>query len=96
MEKFINYTPAALVLSFFTKGMIVGFDAVGLGVISVLSVIFCLAHYLDKRKSLQDIQTIVNKQNEVIEKMAKEIVEIKTSVTAAKMQQGFTTSRKVG
>jgi hypothetical protein len=44
---------------------------------------------MDKHKKVQEMSEIINKQNEVLAKMATEVDAIKTSMVGLKMNQGF-------
>jgi hypothetical protein len=48
--------------------------------------------YLDKSKRMKEIEDIVNKQNEVIHKMAEEVQAVRTSMAGFKLSQNMQTT----
>lgn len=89
MEKISKLLPLALLSVFIGKLVILGVDAPSAGVIFALTGYVALKDYLDKHKKIQEISDIVNKQNEIIAKMATEIDALKTSMVGVKMGQNF-------
>ena len=106
MNQVKNQLPLALLSLAVLKQLVKGIDAAEMGVVLALAAIVALKDYLEKQKSIQEIDTHVKKeleevkhviktQNEVIEKMAKALDENRTSVASMKLSQGYAT-RKVG
>jgi hypothetical protein len=58
--------------------------------------IVALKVYLEKSKEVQDIKTIVSKQNEVIQTMAVEIAKVKGLAESVKLKGDFTNSNIAG
>jgi hypothetical protein len=84
-----KYVPMGLLCLFVGKVILFGTDYSDMGVAIALVAYSALVDYLEKHKKLQDIEHIVNKQNEVISKMALEIDSLKTSIVGVKMGQNF-------
>jgi hypothetical protein len=99
-EEYISELPAVLFCALVIKAAIVspsGYDVLlllGLGVFA-----FGI-HYMKRHKKYKDFEKevtekyldithTVNKQNEVIKKVAEETASIKTTVSTVKMSQGF-------
>lgn len=89
MEKIIKLLPIALLSIFVSKLVLLGVDAPSASVIFALTGYVALKDYLDKHKKIQEISDVVNKQNEIIAKMATEIDALKTSMVGVKMGQNF-------
>jgi len=88
MEK-INYIPYGLLFAFSTHALLQSFN-----INSVLVIIGLLAfifgkEFLEKNAKLKDVIHTVNEQNKIIEKMAKEVDSVRTSVVGMKMQNGM-------
>lgn len=84
-----KYVPMGLLCLFVSKLILVGVDYAEMGVAVALIAYAALIDYLEKHKKVQEIETIVNKQNEVINKMAVEIDNLKTAIVGVKMGQNF-------
>jgi hypothetical protein len=89
METIIKYLPISLLSLFVLKLVTYGVNAPEMGVIFALTAYTALKDYLEKHKKIQEISEVVNKQNEVISKMAVEIDNLKTAIVGVKMGQGF-------
>jgi hypothetical protein len=89
MEKIINYLPLSLLSVFVLKLIFFGTNAAEMGIVFALTAYSALKDYSEKHKKIQEIATIVNKQNEVIAKMATEIDNVKTSMVGVKMSQNI-------
>lgn len=89
MERLEKILPLSLLSLLVGKSLLLGVNLPEMGAILGLAALHGLSVYLDKHKKIQQIQEVVNKQNEVIEKMAKELDVVRTSVTAVKMQNGM-------
>lgn len=89
MEKIINYLPLSLLSVFVLKLIFFGTNAAEMGIVFALTAYSALRDYSEKHKKMQEVVEIVNKQNEVINKMATELDAIKTSMVGLKMHQGF-------
>jgi len=89
MEQITKQVPLALLLSFTGKMLLTDVSLAQMGIVFALTGLVALQTYLEKHAVLQDIKITVAKQNEVIEKMAKEIVEVRTSMGAFKMQHSM-------
>lgn len=89
MEKIINYLPLSLLSVFVLKLIFFGTNAAEMGIVFALTAHSALRDYSEKHKKMQEVIEIVNKQNEVINKMATELDAIKTSMVGLKMHQGF-------
>jgi hypothetical protein len=89
MEKIINYLPLSLLSVFVLKLIFFGTNAAEMGIVFALTAYSALRDYSEKHKKMQEVIEIVNKQNEVINKMATELDAIKTSMVGLKMHQGF-------
>lgn len=89
MEKIINYLPLSLLSVFVLKLILFSTTPSEMGIIFALTAYSALKDYLDKHKKIQEISAVVNKQNEVIAKMASEIDAIKTSIVGVKMSQNL-------
>lgn len=84
-----KYMPMALLCLFVLKLILIGVDYPEMGVAIALIAHVALIDYLEKNKKIQHISDVVNKQNEVIAKMAIEIDSLKTSIVGVKMGQNF-------
>lgn len=92
MEK---YFPLGLLLAFCGHSLVLGISVPSVIVIvSLLAFIFG-KDYMEKHKKIQDMVEIVNKQSEVIQKLAIEVDSVRTSVVGIKMQTGMA-SKKFG
>jgi hypothetical protein len=60
--------------------------------ITCLSALYGMNVYLDKSKRMKEIEDIVNKQNEVIHKMAEEVQAVRTSMAGFKLSQNMQTT----
>ena len=89
MEKIINYLPLGLLSVFVLKLIFFGTNAAEMGIVFALTAYSALKDYSEKHKKIQEISAIVNKQNEVIAKMATEIDNVKTSMVGVKMSQNI-------
>lgn len=89
MEQAIKHIPLAMLLSFIGKMLFTDVSLAQMGVVFALTSLVALQNYLEKQSTLQDIKLTVAKQNEVIEKLAKEMVELRTGLGAYKMQQSM-------
>lgn len=90
MQKFINYLPQGLLLSFIIKMLIISTSFSDMGIVFALSAICGIQVYLEKRDEIQEIKTVVNKQNDVIQTMAVELSKIKTQMEGIKLKNEFT------
>ena len=84
-----KYMPMALLCLFVGKLLFIGVDYAEMGVAIALTAYSAIVDYLEKHKKVQEINDIVNKQNEIIAKMAIEIDGLKTSIVGVKMGQNF-------
>lgn len=92
MEKYISkYLLKGILLAFGVKLLVMGVSLPDMGVMLGILAVAGLQEYLDNKrdKQMQDVIDTVNKQNEVIAKMAVEISETKTQVSAIKIHSGF-------
>jgi len=88
MEK-INYIPYGLLLAFSGQALILGINLNSvLVIVGTLGFIFA-KEYVEKNTKLKDVVHTVNQQNIVIEKMAKEVDSLRTSMVGIKMQSGM-------
>jgi hypothetical protein len=92
MEK-IKYIPVGLLVAYVLKLIAMGTNAPEMGVVFALTAYVALKDYVEKHKKVQEVLDVVNKQNEIIAKMATEIDNLKTSMVGVKMGQNF---KKVG
>lgn len=96
MEKLKELMPLGMLLSFVAKVLFVPAGFADMGIIMALSAICALQYFLEKHNKLQTVVKTVNEQNIVLEKMAKELSDMRTHVGALKMQGTFTGQRKTG
>lgn len=91
MEKVTNLIPMGLFCAFIGKLIIVGVNPAECGVALGLIALISLKEYIShtKNQKLQDVVDTVNRQNEVIAKMATEIDNLKTAIVGVKMGAGF-------
>lgn len=89
MEKIVKFLPLVLLSVFVAKLVVYGVSAPEMGVIFALTGYVALKDYMEKHKKIQEVLTVVNKQNEIIAKMATEIDALKTSMVGVKMGQNF-------
>lgn len=89
MERLEKLLPLSLLSLLVGKSLLLGVNLPEMGAILSLAALHGLGVYLEKNRKIQEIQQVVMKQNEVIEKMAKELDGLRTSVAAVKMQSGM-------
>ncbi len=91
MNKLYNVLPMGLFCAFIGKLVIFGVNAAECGVALGLISLVALKEYVGfkKDKKIQDVIDTVNRQNEVIAKMATEIDNLKTAIVGVKMGAGF-------
>lgn len=85
METVLKHAPLVMLLSYMGKMLFVSASPAEMGIVFALTALVAIEKYTDHK----EIKATIAKQNEVIEKMAKEVVELRTSVGAFKMQQGM-------
>lgn len=85
MEKIIKHVPIAMLLSYVVKMLFVSASPAEMGIVFALTALVAIEKFTDHK----EIKVTIAKQNEVIEKMAKEVVELRTSIGSFKMQQGM-------
>lgn len=88
MEK-IKFLPIGLLCAYVLKLIMLGTNFPEMGVVFALTAYVAMKDYMDKHKKVQEMSEIINKQNEVLAKMATEVDAIKTSMVGLKMNQGF-------
>lgn len=107
MHRFTQYLPSALLCAFIGKLLFLGTSPAEMGVVFCLGGLAALQTYLEKSKKLndvisenakynRDITETVNKQNEVISKMAHELALVRDSVAGVKLASGIHGMRKSG
>ena len=89
MDTIKKYVPIGLLCAYLVKLIIYGTNFPEMGVVFALTAYVALRDYVEKHKKVQEVLEIVNKQNEVIAKMATEVDAMKTSMVGLKMNQGF-------
>lgn len=103
--KHVKLVPLALLCSYTLKLLFLGTSLSEMGAIFALVSLCGAYEFLDKSKRVEEIQTEVKKQieevratvafqNDVIQKMALQIDEAKTGVTAMRLAQGMTNGIK--
>lgn len=106
MHRFTQYLPSGLLFAFIAKLLILGTSPSEMGVVFCLGGINALQYYLDKSKKINEIVEknekdnkeiieIVNKQNEVINKMAHELSLVRDNVASVKLAGGIHGMRKL-
>lgn len=91
MDRIYDLVPMGLFCAFIGKLVLFGVNAAECGVALGLVALVAMKEYVGfkKDKKIQDVIDTVNKQNEVIAKMATEIDNLKTAVVGVKMGAGF-------
>jgi hypothetical protein len=91
MEKVTNLIPMGLFCAFIGKLIMVGVNPAECGVALGLIALISLKEYVGFKKEtkIQEVIDTVNRQNEVIAKMATEIDNLKTAIVGVKMGAGF-------
>lgn len=100
METYAKYLPSGLIFAFTIKQLAFGTSLSEMGVTFSFAALVALQTYLEKSKKIQEVLTqadvkhkevteVVNKQNEVIEKMAREIALLRDSVAGVKLSSGL-------
>lgn len=89
MEKFFDLLPKAMVFAFLLKMFFIVPSIADVGILTALSAICIVQQWLSKHTEIQNIKTVVNKQNEVIQTMAIEISKIKNVAEGLKIKEGF-------
>lgn len=91
MDRIYNLVPMGLFCAFMGKLVWFGVNAAECGVALGLISLVALKEYIShtKNQKLQDVVDTVNRQNEVIAKMATEIDNLKTAIVGVKMGAGF-------
>lgn len=82
------------------QGLLIVCMLIGLfhsSMMALVSVVVCgvysmFVHWVEKHSKIQDIKSVVDKQNEVIHKLAEELATLRTSVTGLKLTQGISSS----
>ena len=103
--KHIKLVPLALLCAFTIKLLLLGTSASEMGAIFVLAGLSGFTEFLDRSKRIQEIESnvktqldevrsIVARQNDVIQKMAIQLDDAKAGVTAVKLAQGMSTGMK--
>ena len=72
MEK-IKYVPIGLLVAYVSKLIVLGTNPAEMGVVFALTGYVAIKDYAEKHKKIQEMAEVVVKQNEVIEKMEKEV-----------------------
>ncbi len=81
-----KYIPVALLTSYTAVTLLLGKTGFDISVvIASLVGLTGMFYYVEKHKKIQDLEDVVKKQNEVLERMAKEIAQIRTSVVGVKL-----------
>jgi hypothetical protein len=89
MDKMKKYIPMGLLCLYVLKLVALGTNFPEMGVVFALTSYVALKDYMEKHKKIQEMSEVINKQNEVLAKMATEVDAIKTSMVGLKMNQGF-------
>jgi hypothetical protein len=98
--KHIKFLPLALLTLLVLKQLVHGVDLAGMGVTIALTAVIALKDYLEKqkhiqeieahvKKELEDVKHVINTQNEVIEKMAKALDDVRTKAASIQLSQGY-------
>lgn len=92
MELIKGYVPHVLLVAQMVKFIVFGgASGVDMGIALGLCALVGFSEWLQNKRNrkLQDVVDIVNKQNEIIAKMAQEVAEQKTVIASIKMTSGF-------
>ncbi len=100
MENIRKYSPLGLVIALVIKSLIVGMNFAEMGVVVSIVSFLGLIEYLDKNKKFQEVKesalksqeetkSIVNKQNDVIAKMADEVTRLRSDMSGLKLKNDF-------
>ncbi len=100
MESFNNLFPKGLLMTFLVKMLIVTTSYSDMGIILGLTGIVALQIYLEKQKSIKDIQEsvfkkvdeqniVITKQNQLLEQFAIEFTKVKNDVSGVKLRSDF-------
>ena|ERR1035437_6902309 len=84
-----NDISMGLLVAFIVKNLFFSSNISDMGIALGLIGMVALKEYIAKHSDIQDMKKIVEKQSQVIEKMAQEIVLCKESVSGLKMQTGM-------
>lgn len=89
MELFSRYSPLAILLLFVTKMLFISASPAEMGIVFALAAIVGLEKYMERNSHIQEMKISIEKQNEVLKKMAIEIDGMRTNVSAMKLHQGM-------
>jgi hypothetical protein len=89
MDTIKKYVPIGLLCAYVLKLIFLGTNFPEMGVVFALTAYVATKDYVEKHKKVQEVLEIVNRQNEIIAKMATEIDNLKTSMVGVKMGQNF-------
>jgi hypothetical protein len=90
MKEIKEYISYVLLVAYACKTLShVGNSLYDAGIIVAILGFISFREYMAKHKKIQEINDIVLKQNDVIKKMAEELVHCKDSVTSIKLQNSF-------
>lgn len=89
LEIISKHIPLGLLTLLGCKAVFIGLhwedSVIGLGLLGVLAV----ERYLERRKRLEEIESVIKEQNRVIEALAKELDNVRTSVSGIKLKSGM-------
>lgn len=100
--EYVKYLPLGLLSAFIGKLLIFGSKLSEMGVVFALVGLVALKEYLDKHKTMQQIEVqvslkleeineVVKKQNQVIELMSVKLADHRSEVSGLKLAQGMKT-----
>ena len=89
MDNKIKYLSFGLLVASVVRSLILGWNFADVGATLILGSLALTLSYIEKHKTIQEIQEVVNEQNKVIKKLAEEQAHNKTAIAGVKMGMGF-------